>query len=360
MRFTLYPIHWVADRHLDPEPFDHHLLPFEIIENVRIEAVAERFRPGTFDLWRRGLGGDLVEVLERVRYAVVHRYNAQAVIEDDQVIGEAQHSQASEELLHTLAALLRLIRPMRQHAMMMRGNIRDEDGSFDVTGFDAPNLYIHEVPEVQKLFKLRNQDCHDLRRYATDFLRAMRGEFWKFRMAVQFYELGHFESLPGQWKARLSLWGSAVESIYTTNSRNHQGTLVATERIKWFMGENTNIYAPGDLTEFEVDPHLTVGQMTNAMYNVRNHLAHGDRIPDLYFSNRVRDGLNGSGMFMEVLFEAVSFIIRTSLVKILREGLLDHFANASAAEAYFDGHDLTNSKIRFRQHAAAQAAVARP
>jgi len=50
MRFTLYPIYWVADPHLDPEPFDHNLLPFDITENVRIESLAGRFRPGTFAL----------------------------------------------------------------------------------------------------------------------------------------------------------------------------------------------------------------------------------------------------------------------------------------------------------------------
>jgi hypothetical protein len=89
--------------------------------------------------------------------------------------------------------------------------------------------------------------------------------------------------------------------------------------------------------------------VVNALYNVRNFVAHGDRIPDLYFSNRVRDGLNGTGMFMEVLFEAQSFIIRTSLLRILRDGLLDHFASASASEAYFEANGLTNSQIRARQ-----------
>src|SRR5262249_50805637 len=48
MRFTLYPIHWVADPHLDPEPFDQALLPYDITQNVRVESVAGQFRPGTF------------------------------------------------------------------------------------------------------------------------------------------------------------------------------------------------------------------------------------------------------------------------------------------------------------------------
>jgi hypothetical protein len=235
----------------------------------------------------------------------------------------------------------------------MRGNVRDDDGTFDITGYDVPPLHMLEVPEVQKLFKLRNQDCHDLRRYAPEFLRAMRGGVWKFKMAVQFLDLGHFQCL--DWKARCLLWASAIESIFTTNSRNHQGTAVAAERIKWFLGENTSIYPPGDLTEFEADPHIALGDIVNALYNVRNHLAHGDKIPDLYFLQSARDGLNGGVVAMEVLVEAASFIIRNSLLKILRDGLTNHFMGASAAEAYFDANGLTNSKIRARQHAAAMA-----
>ncbi len=347
VRFNLYPIHWIANPHLDPEPFDPNLLPFGIASGVQIEAV--QFRKGAFELHRRGLGEDLIEVMERVQYAIVHRYRPEAIIENGEIVGEFQHNEKSEQLLREVAACLRLVRPMRQHAMMMRGTIRDEDGSFDVTGFDVPNLWMHEVPEVQKLWSLRNRDCEELRRCAPDFLRAMRDGFWKFRMAVQFHELGFFQSHPEEWKARLLLWASAIESIYTSNSRDHQGTAVATERIKWFLGENTSIYAPGDLSEFERDPHLSVGQMANALYNVRNFVAHGDRIPDLYFSNTLREGMNGAGKFMEVLFEAQSFIIRASLLKILREALLDHFADAKTSEAYFEANGLTNPKIRARQ-----------
>ena len=49
---------------------------------------------------------------------------------------------------------------------------------------------------------------------------------------------------------------------------------------------------------------------------------------------------------MEVLVEAPSFIIRNSLLKILRDGLTKYFIDASAAESYFDGNNLTNSQIR--------------
>jgi hypothetical protein len=67
MRFTLYPIYWVADPHVDREPFDRDLLPFDITDSVRIEAVADRFRPGTFALGVDRHGSEIREQLEAVR-----------------------------------------------------------------------------------------------------------------------------------------------------------------------------------------------------------------------------------------------------------------------------------------------------
>ena len=214
----------------------------------------------------------------------------------------------------------------------MRGVVRDEDGTFDVSGFELPAIYGHEVPEVQKYFDVRNRDANDLRTYVPDFLREIRNPIIsKFRMAVQFHDLGHFSS---DWKARYLLWSSAVESIFTTHNREHQGTRVATARIKWFLGERTSIYAPGDLTRLLEDPTITVGNIVDDVYAVRNYLAHGDRIPDEYFNQMARQSFNGGVPRIEVLLEAVSFIIRTSLLKILRDGLLNHFQDAVSADAF--------------------------
>jgi hypothetical protein len=76
-------------------------------------------------------------------------------------------------------------------------------------------------------------------------------------------------------------------------------------------------------------------------------------IPDAYFTEILRHGFNGGVKKCEVLLEAASFIIRTSLLKILREGFLDHFADAGSAEAYFSGGNLTKSALKAAQRAAA-------
>ena|SRR5690349_8484187 len=172
MRFTLYPIYWLSGE-VDDEQFDLSRLPFDVTENVRIEEVSQRFRPHAFDLGRERLGTGILEELEGVRYALVHRYKPEAITDEQthEILGYKQSSESSETLIHQVAACLRLIRPMRQSALLMRGEVR-ADGTFEVTGYDVPPLHLIEVPDVQKMFKLRNRDADDLRNYAPAFLQG--------------------------------------------------------------------------------------------------------------------------------------------------------------------------------------------
>jgi hypothetical protein len=340
--FTLYKIHRLAgEGGGDDEQFDTTRLPFDIAEGIRIEDVSGFVKKETFKFIEPRIGSDAAEMLRGVRFALVHRYE----IDNNKFAEVEEQRKRSAELVNNIAACLRLIRPMRQSALLMHGAVR-EDGSFDIIHFDHP-LEFHEVPEVQKVFAFRDRDADELRKYAQEFLRGMREEYWKFRMANQFYALGHFQSW--QPKARYLLWASAIESIYTTHNSEHKGSLVAKERIKWFLGEHTSIYAPGDISNLLTQPQITIGMIVDDLYEVRNFIAHGDRIPDHFFLEISRRSFNGGVTKFEVLLEAASFIIRSSLLKILREGLLDHFADAAQAEAFFGGKGLTLSEIRKRK-----------
>jgi hypothetical protein len=93
---------------------------------------------------------------------------------------------------------------------------------------------------------------------------------------------------------------------------------------------------------------------------MRNFMAHGDKIPGSFFTTDLRTGFNGPVQKREVLLEAASFIVRASLLKILRHGLLDHFADAGPAEAYFGAEHLTKSELYAARKAAAPPAEAAP
>lgn len=336
-KVSLYPIYALARAHLDAEPFDVRVLPIGITHGVTLEDVAEMFTEDTFKWVVGEMGRRDVGDLENVRFALVHRYR------DD--VGNADAADASsEKLVRHLAACLRLVRPMRQLASYMRGELK-EDGSIDVRHFEHP-AGLMELPQVQKFYALRQRDVELLRRIAPDFLRSVEGNFWKFRMAVEFHENAHFQQR--YWKARYLLWCSALEAIFTSNHREHRGSMVAKERIKWFLSPDTRIYPPGDIFEYLPQSDLTVGQIVDDLYAVRNFIAHGDRIPDEYFVREMRRGVNGPLNVVQVLLEAVSVLVRKSLLKILDQRLLHHFVGAETADAYFAQCGLTLQALRNR------------
>lgn len=343
-KFTLYAIYGIAkSKWGNEEQFDISRLPFEVAEGLCIENVSPFIREGTFKFVEKRAGSDEVEALQRTKYAVVHRFDADTIIKNGEVISSEDYVRNSEQLVRKVAACLRLIRPMRQSSSFMQGNVRD-DGTFDVETWQSPANLL-EVPIVQKLFTLRDRDADDLRTYTPLFLNAMTGNFWKFRMATQFHELGHWADDGELLKARYLLWASAIESLYTSHHINHQGSRVATARIKWFLGENTSIYGPGELSDLLTDPNITVGSVVGDLYKVRNYIAHGDRIPDHYLMDTARGGFGDSVTVYAVLFEAQSAIIRASLLKILRENLIVHFADAASSETYFGAQGLTKDKL---------------
>src|SRR5579864_833501 len=74
-KVTLYPIYALADT-IDGEPFDVRIFPFTVIEGITVEDVRPMFNTDTFAWVRSELGRHDLETLQRIRYALVHRYVA--------------------------------------------------------------------------------------------------------------------------------------------------------------------------------------------------------------------------------------------------------------------------------------------
>lgn len=335
-RVTLYPIYSIA-RGWDDEPFDLALLPFSLFPDLAIEDVSPMFNERTFDWLRNEVGRYAMQDLQGVHYTLVHRYQTSDLGD------KGRKDEESEELVRNVAACLRIIRPMRQGATLMRGEL-ERDGAIDIDHFEHP-VQLMEVPYVQKLFDLRTRDAQALKDLLGKFLQAMRCDFWKFRMAVQFHEAGHWQDV--FWKARYSLWCSALEALYTSNGFEHRGSLVAKERIKWLIGSECPVYDHGDIPRIAPSCDLTVAQVVDDIYAVRNYVAHGEKVPDAYFQREGRLGIGSERIgLLEVLHEALSAIIRKSLLKILRDDLLTYFQSADSAETYFAAAGLTRTEIK--------------
>jgi hypothetical protein len=299
-------------------------LPFEIMEGVMIEDVSGWLTDKTLSWVSKQIGINQTESLKNTQFALVHRYNPTSGIRG------TKEDQDSTKLVRRLIELTHIIRPMRQNTSIIHGE-QTEDGERTVTGFETPHEI--EVPEVQKLYHLRDKDVLLLKMLSTAFLEAMQGNAMKFRSSVFYHSAGR---LVGHGNARYLLWCSAIEALYTSHTRGNQGKRVATNRIRAFLGPETPIYEPGDVPDLILEqPKLTVDEVVEAVYDVRNYIAHGEVIPDKYFVTPMRDGIDGDVSTIEVLGEAASFIVRESLLRILKNNLLEHFRDGTTANAYF-------------------------
>src|SRR6266849_3447764 len=72
-RVTLYHIAGVAGSWED-EPFDESALPAAIVPGVALENVTPLFKNDTWSLFEGEIGKRDLEVLKRVKHAIVHRY----------------------------------------------------------------------------------------------------------------------------------------------------------------------------------------------------------------------------------------------------------------------------------------------
>jgi hypothetical protein len=69
---------------------------------------------------------------------------------------------------------------------------------------------------------------------------------------------------------------------------------------------------------------------------VRNCIAHGDRIPDKYFgAEGGRQGLAGPVNFITVLDDSLSFIVRKTLLRIVRDDLVENFKSKRESSRFW-------------------------
>jgi hypothetical protein len=349
MKFALYPIERVAFGQQrggwEDWDFDPALLPFEIMDRIHIEDVSARFLNDEFDVHENGLGSYAVKELKRIKYAIVHRfpqYELDPVT--NKIILDAEQVERAQRLVREIFVCLLIIRPILQRAQFCEGHIRD-DGTFIHGSFDVPNPYA-DVPYNQRLFSIRTEDIQSLKFYAPLFINVLHQPFWKFRMAAQLYEAGHWQSTDK--KIRFFLWVSALEALFTTqgSGTQHSGKLVAGERIKALIGGNTPIYSPGELASSQQNPGITVSDVIGDIYCLRNHIAHGDKLPDYYWAHTGRPFDNEHLTKFDELIEAVSFILRRCLLTILKDELLPHFADKASSEAYFTGLGQTKKQLK--------------
>jgi len=225
--------------------------------------------------------------------------------------------------------------------MHIRGIVKS-DGSFDPQGFSAREE-LADVPEIQKLFAVREEDVQRLISVLPEFMQLywkdqngkLTDDYEPLRMAVQLY--GEAYSL-SYWKARHILWWSAIEALYGSSED------AAMARIYAFFGNgnlvdgyNHPIYEKGDIPScFLAPPESlhTLGKTVPLIYKVRNASAHGQKVPDSHFA-LVPHPFGQDIAGLDALAESATFIIRKTVVEILERKWREEFKNRAARENFW-------------------------
>ena len=222
--------------------------PYTVLasEKLTIEDVAHLTTSKTYSLWKKNcfVSKRTADSLESVRFAIVHRYPSRT--ERDKRL-----QARSVELINSASLCLALIRPTRKsQAIHVRGVSRP-DGTFDPQSFSVNQPV--DVPEIQKLFAVREQDVRLLiavfpeffALYPKDSDGKVPEDYEPLRMAAQLYAEAY--SL-WYWKARHLLWWSAIEALFGSSED------AAMARIYAFFGNGDlangygcPIYEAGDI-----------------------------------------------------------------------------------------------------------------
>jgi hypothetical protein len=329
--------------------------PYQILpmESLTIENVSALIKPEMFSLWRKDcvISKRTAESLEAVKFAIICRYKSPNPGDD----GPGTYW---SQLIEYAATCLALIRPTRRsRAMQIRG-VEKPDGNFDPYAFTAQEN-LADVPEIQKLFVVREEDIKLLTSLLPEFIQLYQKDsneqltdYEPLRMAVQLYGEGYALTY---WKARHILWWSAIEALYGSSED------AAMARIYAFFGNKNlvdgykcSIYEKGDIPSyFDPTPESLhrLGKMVPLIYDVRNASAHGQKVPDLHFIP-VPHPLGPGVVGIDALAEAATFIIRKTVIEVLKHGWRDRFKDRSAREdfwLYEYGLDKKQSRKKLRE-----------
>src|SRR5258706_1971316 len=180
--FQLIPLERLSAKKFDPSQ-----LPFDIMPGVDVADVSELLSSSMFQFMSAEVGRHRMRFFDGItKHAIVHRYEEhQGVPISADALRTAKQN---DELLNEVFACSRIVRPTRRMGSL--SGYLNPDGTVDQrsTSFPASDL---DVPEALKLFAFRNKDLETLRDLVGPFITAVRGEYWPFRMAVQYYYMGY-------------------------------------------------------------------------------------------------------------------------------------------------------------------------
>lgn len=330
-KITVTPVFGLADE-LDGEEFPLTLLPFEVGPGVFLADVSQQMKNADYSLWARDyLSKEDVKDLRGWHYALIHYFDS------EQYLISAPEEQ-SRELVHRVFVGLRIVRPSWTPYQYLRAAVR-QDGSFDPSGFSKAEGRL-TVSSCDAANSIRKRDAELLRAIVPALLAAYDTKCGPVSRAISILELGYVSEFRD---VKQLMWTTALDALFT--SAKNWGSDLAIRRIKRLIGPNTRIYEPADFPHYMSPPPFTVEQVARDIYRLRNKFAHGEWIPKEFLDKPGYSGKAGEQLnYADVLLEATSFVLRMSLVVILKQNLLDIFRTKESLDWYFSRSGLVNTR----------------
>ncbi len=335
-KVTIAPVFGLASAiNFDDRPFRPARLPFPVYLGITLEDVSEWIEHADFSLWAdTHLSKHDIEEMRRWHDALVHRYEGEPYVQDEPDAG-------SLRLVRKVFTALRIVRPSSKEWSFLQARLID-NSRIEPFNFSRPERMLL-VPDSEGLGVIREPDAVRLQQVAPGLIKAYDIVVTPIVRAVRNMEVGYLSPFPD---VQQLLWVTGLDALFTGQEPEHRGALVAGERIKDFLGAEHLIYESGDVADGVVAPNVTVSDVVSDVYALRNCFAHGDWPTKEWTTKIFRQGLDKPVTYADMLREATSVLLRTSLDKILRDdGLIKLFSDKQHIKDHYASRGLVRGRI---------------
>jgi hypothetical protein len=319
-KITIVPVGRLAERFADEQEFNPNDLPFALGSNVFLEDISQQMKSLDLELWSREyLSKHDVAKVQGWKHALVHRYS------EEEYLHSAPEAH-SRELVHKMFVGLRVVRPSNVPFQYLHARVKP-DGSFDPWGFSRAEMRL-TVCGCDTWATIRPVDAKLLVAITPSLLRAYETKCLPITRAVNVLEVGYNSRY---LDVKQLLWVTGIEALFTSSTYNGAPTVI--RRLRHFLGSKTQIYNPVDFPRFLSMPTLSLKDVLEDIYSVRNRLAHGEWVPEEFMNRPGHQG--GTSSYAEILLEATGIALRLALIRILRDSLLEIFGDKDRLDKYF-------------------------
>ena len=287
-----------------------------------IEKIKGALTAHSFGWCRRRISDEELDALLGSDLYVVHEFFS------DQAFGYEE--ERSNVVTRFLIAFLRFLHPTQTFAGWFVQGVPNDEQPFRIDQVGHPSPVFLEDCEA-RLPLAKPGAFQEVAEFVPDFQRitdSILDRTFRFNpivMSVRLSEQAYFDFHP---ELRLLKRVMALEALLSSEAVYGKRALVP--RVAKFIGENSPIY-PGSGASY------TVGGVIDDICELRNAFAHGNIVPKGLVDTPPEPAVTSVNVksFADVLREASAVIVRTVLLKIFREKLVDVFSKKMAMETLF-------------------------